>query len=159
VMIRERIMWALRVHREDLRTMNGTRDTFASIMQEPRNADNKMLRYDCAYMLGMIWQKDAPDHTLDLLLEFLRDDTVKVYDQTDIRVGGGTAETKAVKESIKERGKGDGRVMATDALQAMGPGRYAQRPDILKQLRALGSDASLYPPLRMKAVDLVKAAQ
>ena len=139
--------------------MKGPLETFSRVMKEPATDENKMLRYDCAYMLGMIWQKDAPEQTLDLLLEFLHDKGVKVYVGTAASVGGTSTETKGGKGSVKEEGKGDGRIMATDALTAMGPSRYAQRQDIVKQLRVLAADKALYEPLRKKAMDLVKAAK
>jgi HEAT repeat protein len=157
--VRERVMWSLRVHRENLRTLKGPLETFSRIMKEPPTEDNKMLRYDCAYMLGMIWQQQAPDHTLDLLREFLLDKGVKVYVDTAASVGGTSTETKGGTGSVKDLGQGDGRVMAADALLSMGPKRYAGRADIMRQLRVLAADAMLYEPLRKKSAALVKAAR
>jgi hypothetical protein len=157
--VRERVMWSLRVHRENLRTLKGPLETFSRIMKEPPTEDNKMLRYDCAYMLGMIWQQQAPDHTLDLLLEFLLDKGVKVYVDTAATVGGTSTETKGGTGSVKDLGQGDGRVMAADALLSMGPTRYAGRADIMRQLRVLAADAMLYEPLRKKSAALVKASR
>jgi HEAT repeat protein len=157
--VRERVMWALRIHGGNLRAMAGAKDAFTKILKEPRNDENRMLRYDCAYMLGMIWQTEAPEPTLDVLAEFLRDDTIKVYESTLTGVGGTSTETKGGTTSVKERGKGDGRVMAVDALQAMGPTRFAQRRAIMDQLRVLAGPTTAYAPLRKKAGELVKSAQ
>ncbi|HZZ78068.1 MAG TPA: HEAT repeat domain-containing protein [Gemmataceae bacterium] len=155
IRVRERVMWALRVHAEDLRNMNGTKDTFTRILGEPLNDGNRMLRYDAAYMLGMIWQKNAPEATLDILTDFLKDDTIKIFDKTVSGVGGASAETNSGKTAVEERGKGDGRIMAADALRMMGPGRYAGRPALMKQLRALAGDPTTYEPLRKKAMALI----
>ncbi len=157
--VRERINWALRAHGADLRSMNGVKETFTKVLQEPRNDGNKMLRYDCAYMLGMIWQKQAPEATLDVLDEYLHDDTIKVFDKTASSVGGASAETITGKTAVEERGKGDGRIMATDALKMMGPGRYAGRAPIMQQLRVLAAGKTIYQPLREKSAELVKAAK
>ncbi len=80
--VRERVIWALRVHGSDLRTMNGVKETFTKVVTEARNEQNRMLRYDSAYMLGMIWQQQAPEPALDVLTEYLHDDTIKINDRT-----------------------------------------------------------------------------
>ncbi len=157
--VRERVMWSLRVHGEALRNMAGTKDTFARVLKEPLNNQNRMLRYDSAYMLGMIWQQQAPDATLDVLSEFLKDATIQVFDKTVSGVGGGGNEVTGGGATVKERGKGDGRVMAVDALQMMGPTRYAGRPDIMDQLRVIANDNTTYEPLQKKAIQLLKAAK
>jgi len=155
--VRERVIWALRVHGGNLRTMKGTKEAFTQIMDEPLNRENKMLRYDCAYMLGMIWQAKAPDATLGILHEFLKDKDVKIYKSTDTSVeGSGPEGGKSGSGKVKEVGAGDGRVMATDALKMMGPSRYSGHAGIMTQLRALADDAKTYEPLRKKAQELTK---
>ena len=156
--LRDRIMFALRVHGDKLRTMNGTKDTFVAIMKEPLTAENRMLRYDCAYMLGRIWRADAPDLALDLLHDFLNDTSIKIYLGTTAGVGnvgeGGTG-----KVTVKDQAKGDGRVMAVEALRYMGAARYSPRLDIMKQLRVLAGDGNPDVELRKKALELVKGTQ
>ncbi len=154
--LRERVMWALRVHGAALRKMDGTLNTFTQVLKEPLNGPNKMLRYDCAYMLGMIWQLQAPEQTLDVLHEFLHDSTIQIFDSTSSVVGGASAEGQSGSANVKERGKGDGRIMAVDALKMMGPTRYAPRQDIMRQLRVLANDNAIYPPLQKKAIELVR---
>ena len=149
--VRERIMWSLRVHAENLRNMKGPLETYTKILTEPLNADNRMLVYDCAYMLGMVWGDKAPEATLDVLKEYLHDGTIQIYAQTSTNVGGSA--------NVVEQGQGDGRIMVVDALQHMGPTRYAQRQDIMKQLRVLADDNKLYAPLRTKSAALLKAGQ
>jgi HEAT repeat protein len=157
--VRERVIWALRVHGSDLRDMNGVKETFTKVLLEARNGQNNMLRYDCAYMLGMIWQQQAPEPTLDVLAEYLHDDTIKIFEKTASSVSGVSLETKGGTTAVEERGKGDGRIMAVDALQMMGPARYAGRAPLMKQLRVLAADNTLYEPLRKKSAELVKLAK
>jgi HEAT repeat protein len=156
--VRDRVMFALRVHTGNLRTMKGPKDTFVKIMSEPLTGQNKMLRYDCAYMLGMIWQREAPDQTLDRLTDFLKDDSIKIFIGTTTGIGSGTGEGGTPgKGDVKELAKGDGRVMAVDALKAMGANRYSARPEIMQQLRDLADNAKTDEPLRKKCRELLKA--
>ncbi len=154
VKVRERLIWALRIHGGDLRSMTGAKEAFANVLKEPLTNDNKMLRYDCAYMLGMVWQSMAPEHALDVLHDFLHDSTIKIYVGTDSTVGSSGVEIKGGKEKVGERGQGDGRIMATNALTMMGAARYGGRADIMKQLRVLAADTNLDPALRKQAVEL-----
>jgi HEAT repeat protein len=154
--VRERVIWALRVHGGNLRTMKGPLEAFTQILGEERNPDNKMLRYDCAYMLGMIWQKQAPDQTLDVLHQFLLDADVKIYQKTNTGVEGAGSEIQGGRATVKELGAGDGRIMAAEALQMMGPSRYASRKDIVSKLRTLAADEKTDAPLRKKCIELTK---
>jgi HEAT repeat protein len=157
--VRERVIWALRVHGSELRNMNGVKETFTKVVVEARNDQNRMLRYDSAYMLGMIWQQAAPEPALDVLTEYLHDDTIKIFDKTATSVGPTSLETKGGTTGVEERGKGDGRIMAVDALQMMGPTRYAGRAPLMKQLRVIAADATAYEPLRKKSAELVRVAK
>ena len=157
--VRERVIWALRVHNVELRNMTGVKDTLTKVVQEPRNNTNKMLRYDSAYMLGMIWQKQAPEATLDVLDEYLHDDTIKIFEKTASSVGGASAEVQGGTTAVEERGKGDGRIMATDALKMIGPARYSGRAPLMQQLRVLAANKTIYQPLREKSAELVRLAK
>jgi hypothetical protein len=156
--VRDRVMFALRVHLGNLRTMKGAKDTFVQIVNEPLTGPNRMLRYDCAYMLGMIWQTEAPDQALDRLGDFLKDDSIKVFLGTKIGVGPAPGEFKGGKGEVNEQAKGDGRTMATDALKAIGVARYSARAEIMDQLRVLAGNTNPDQPLRKKALELVNAA-
>ncbi len=156
VEVRERAVWALRVHGGELRKMKGPLETFSKILKEPVNAGNKMLRYDCAYMLGMIWQHTAPDGALDILGDFLADATIKLYQGQVIVSGPKTAESISGKGFVKEQSEGDARVMAADALKGIGFARYSQRADIMKHLKTLADDTKTFPPLRKKAAEMLR---
>ncbi len=138
IAVRERVIWSLRIHGADLRNMDGAKDVFTGVLNEPVTKQNKMLRYDCAYMLGMIWQAETPDVTLDVLTEFLKDPSIQI-------------------DEGSSKGKADGRIMAADALIKIGPTRYTARPNILNQLMVLSRDNGVYEPLRRKAIQLLNA--
>ncbi len=157
--VRERTIWALRVHGEKLAGMTGTRDVFTRTIKEPRDENNRMLRYDSAYMLGMVWQKDVPEEALGVLAEYLNDTNIQIFVGVSTDVSGAGDEVKAGKASVKVSTRGDGRTLAADALQRIGPGRYANRADIMKQLRVLATANGTYEPLRKKAAALLDAAK
>jgi HEAT repeat protein len=158
-LVRERVEWALRVHGANLRTMKGYKETLTRIVGEPRPPEFNMLRYHCAYMLGSIWGAQAPDGALDVLTEFINDDTIKIIVGTKSSTGPTGNEVQGGKSNVQQNLKGDGRVMACDALQQIGAGRYASRQPLMNQLKILAADKNAYPPLRTKAAALVKAAQ
>jgi HEAT repeat protein len=118
VPVRERTLWVLRQYPKEL---TDRKDLFKALSQataEPAGKENKMLRYDAAFMLAAFWREKAPKAALDVLLEFLKDNTVKIFQ------GAGNA-------------GGDGRVMAILALRRIGPDVVRRRPDIMRQVGAL----------------------
>jgi HEAT repeat protein len=159
--VREKVWWALKIHGGNLNKEKGCFEAFSKVCKETPSPANKMLRYNCAYLLGMVWQAQAPLETLDVLSQFLKDDEIRLFKGVDDKGGGlKSDEGKEIdKAKIKLRGEGDARVMACDALKYMGPGLYARRNDIMNQLRALAADAKGYPLLRTKASELLKDAQ
>jgi hypothetical protein len=78
----------------------------------------------------------APAEALDVLGEYLKDRNIKIF-----FVGGKQA--------------GDGRQLAVDALQVVGPIRVARRMDLVKQLRALHADPKTLPNLREALKDFM----
>ena len=157
--VRLRVSWALRVHKGNLRTLTGVMDAYRTLIKEPLSSDNKMLRYDGAYMLAMISPQDCPEEAIDLLNAFLHDTEIKLFDKATSGVGGTSTETIGGIGTVKEIFGGDARTMAVEALESLGPRRYAQRADIMKQLRVLAADKMVYEPLRKKAAELIKAAK
>jgi HEAT repeat protein len=157
--VRERIVWSLRVHKGHLRTLPGIYPTFAKILTEARTEDNRMLRYDCAYMLGVLRGPEVPPEAMGVLLEFLKDDTIQIFDNKKSSVGGTGQETATGKANVKEIGKGDGRVMAIQALTQIGRARLKQSPDILRQLQALADDQAVFSDLREGCKKLLKSVK
>ena len=131
--VRERVIWALQVHYTDLLSINEAKKAFSNVLDEPLTQENRMLRYNCAYMLGMIWEADAPAKTLDILHDFLRDPDIKIYVGTSASAGVVKIEGPAGTAKVKDDGMGDGRTMATDALAKMGKARYGNRADIIER--------------------------
>jgi HEAT repeat protein len=152
--VRERIVWALRVHKAGLRKM-GVFPTLTKVMKEEARDENRMLRYDCAYMLGALQGPEVPPATMNVLLEFLRDDTIQIFVGVGTKVKG-VIEKDPGKAESKDLGQGDGRVMAIQALQQIGRARILERNDIVNQLRALAANKSLNPDLRDKTQKLLQ---
>lgn len=146
--VRERIVWSLRVHNVRLRKIDGVFPALAKVLDEPKRNDNRMLRYDCAYMIGVFQGADSGSSTLDTLNEFLKDETILIYVNKKSTVQGGGQETGSGKSTVKEVGKDDGRVMAVQALTNVGPAILRKRPDIVAQLRRLADDTKTLPGLR-----------
>src|SRR5262249_24611112 len=120
--VRERILWALRVHgTKSLSQNEAVCDALKNVMLEPGLDDGgqgeggKMLRYDSAYLLCRIKQTKAPEEAFKVLLDFLKDSHIRIYKGLEtgtstVKEGGGG--TGNVSEVILS----DGRIMALQAL-------------------------------------------
>jgi HEAT repeat protein len=157
ISVRERVVWSLRAHKTNLRALPGVASTFTKVVSEPADGNNKLLRYDCAYMLGAIQNSDVPRQVMDVLLEYLKDDTIQLFDAKKSSVGGTGQEANSGKADVKELGRGDGRVMAADALKWIGPRRLAERRDIIQQLEALAMNPATNAVLRDKCKAILKS--
>ncbi|MFO0865560.1 MAG: HEAT repeat domain-containing protein [Gemmataceae bacterium] len=146
--VRERIVWSLRVHNVRLRKIDGVFPAMAKVLDEIKSNNNRMLRYDCAYMIGVFQGPDAGASTLDTLQEFLKDETILIYVNKKSTVQGSGQETGSGKATVKEVGKDDGRVMAVQALTNVGAAVLRKRPDIVEQLRRIVADPKTLPELR-----------
>ncbi len=154
--VRWRAVWALRVHNIELRKLDTVYPALRKVLTEPKSEDNRMLRYDCAYLLGVLQGSQTSQEVYDTLLDFLKDSKVEIYDSTQATVQGGGQETGIGKANIKERGRGDGRIMATQALKEIGSARIRQRPDIVRQLQILAQDPQTFPDLRKDCAAILK---
>jgi HEAT repeat protein len=153
--VRWRITWALRVYNQELRKMDDVLRAFVKVLQEQARPESKMLRYDCAYMLGMIKEDESPKEVLEVLLEFLKDKDVTLYKETSVQTTGSSAETKAGTANVKEIGYEDGRAMAIQALEAIGPEVVRRRPDVVRQLRAIVDNPDTLPDLKKQTKALL----
>ncbi|MCI0639650.1 MAG: HEAT repeat domain-containing protein [Gemmataceae bacterium] len=154
--VRERVVWSLRVHNVKLRDINGVFAAFAKPLSEKANADNRMLRYDCSYMLGVLQGSQVPGPVMDVLLEFLKDDGIQIYVGRTSKVGGAGQEIPTGKANVEEVGKADGRIMAIQALTQIGAQRIMERRDIVQQLQALANTKDLDSDVREGAKTLLK---
>jgi len=155
-LVRERIVWALRVHKLNLGNFPGVYPTFGKVMVEAKTDKNTMLRYDCAYMLGVLQAADAPDKVLDVLLEFLKNDQILIYKGKAVTVGSsGGVEAKGSATTAKDEGYGDGRVMAIQALGRMGAERVLRRKDVVMQLQAINANPKTHAELKKNTKELL----
>jgi HEAT repeat protein len=162
--VRERVLWALRVHNTDkMAQMPEVLEALTKLLSEPGLGDpnapigesGKMLRYDAAYLLCRVKRTDAPDDVLKVLLDFLHDSSIRIY-------GG----LKSSGDGVKEKGSGkgtttenltqDGRLMAVQALSLLSPDRVVAQPKIISQLRAIRDGAMYEEPLREAAGKLLQ---
>jgi HEAT repeat protein len=153
--VRWRITWALRVYKDELADIPGVVPAFIKVLNEPLR-DNKMVRYDCAYLLGMLKGDEAPKEALDVLLEFLKDPNMILYDKTAVKTSASGSETDRGNASVVEQGKGDARIMAVAALTEVGSRVLAQRPDIVRELHAIAENPEGFQDLREKTKALLR---
>jgi HEAT repeat protein len=163
--VRERIVWALRVHNVGLADLN-VYPSFIKVLGEDKKKDTRMLRYDCAYMLGMLQGPSAPKEALAVLSDFLHDDSILIWKSREVKAGigpegqGGTIKGRDV-------GKGDGRVMAIQALDrictsldgnlsSQGVARVRAEKTVLRQLQTIAQDSNLDPELRKMTSGLLE---
>ncbi len=162
--VRERALWALRVHREKMVDIPGLFPAMAKLMTDAREPDAKMLRYDCAYLLGIFERDKAPKATMDVLLEFLRDDKIQIYAGTGGKVEGSSAEKTIGGAKVTEKRIGDGRVMAVQSLSQMASTTAGRKwinetPAVMTQLRTLSQDMAIYEQLRKDTNKLLEKLQ
>jgi HEAT repeat protein len=158
--IRERVIWALRPHyanRATIPDLPGVFPALKKILSEPKAEHNRMLRYDSAYMLGVLQRRDAPEETLDTLLEFLHDKTILIFRGTRTETKPVDIEKKTDRPSVTETGTGDGRAMAVQALMRIGFPRVGKRDDIMKQLKGIAADPKTLPDLFVKTIAAFRA--
>jgi hypothetical protein len=130
-------------------------------MLEPLAADktNRMLRYDCAYLLGMLQRGDVAKEVLDVMLDYIKDETIEEFASTTSTVGGSSQEGGSGKATSKEQGKGDGRKLALQSLLAIAkdiPARISERRDIVDQVRLLAKDQNTTDEVRNGCKELLK---
>jgi HEAT repeat protein len=158
--IRERVIWALRPHyanRPTIPDLPGVFDAFIKILSEPKTEQSRMLHYDCAYMLGVLQKDKAPEKVLDTLKDFLHDKTIFIYRGAQGSTGTTGSEVQKGEANVKEEGKGDGRVMAIQALLRVGYSRVGKRADIMKQLRVIAADPETLPDMFVKTIAAFRA--
>jgi HEAT repeat protein len=134
--VRLRSLWALRVLNQGLKDFPELFDALDRIVAEPKMQESRMLRYDAAFLLGVFKRAEVSKAAMDVLNDFLHDDTVQIYAGAK-GTGTGVGEKGTGAGKVVESGKGDGRVMAVQALRYIGAEKVATRKDIVQQLRAL----------------------
>jgi HEAT repeat protein len=160
--VRERILWALRVHKGGLAEYDELFTALKKILVEKElgsaGRTGKMLRYDAAFLTGVFKATEVPNEVFPVLLAFLKDNDVKLY--TGISVSGnkgGISEGGKAggNATVTEEGSRDGRWMPIEALRRIGAGRIREHPEIIDQLRVLRGDASIDDDVRQGAKEIL----
>ena len=152
--VRERVLWSLRVHNIELKKIPGVVPAFRRVLTEPGTEKNRMLRYDAAFLTGMVLRDEAPTEVYPVLLEYLKDDSIQVYRNKAVLVTGSGQETTTGKTTTREVGEGDGRKLAVDCLERIGPAAITQHPEIVAQLRRIAADERVFAGFRKQCRDL-----
>jgi HEAT repeat protein len=153
--IRIRLAWLFNAFAEDGAIMTSAYPVFAKVCAEPGGKENLSPRYHCAFLLGVLQRQKAPDAAIDVLGEWLHDDTGRLYGRKRSSVGA-TGQEATGQATVQAVLQGDSRVMAVDALRLIGADRVRDRKTIVAQLAALAGDNKLDPELKKKTVELLK---
>jgi hypothetical protein len=142
VRVRERILWAMRVHGSDLVGNSQVVHALTKVLTEEKLKDpangGKMLRYDSAYLLSVYNRvAKAPDEVFPVLLDFLKDPTVRIFTGINTKISGVKEGGGQSQAGVKEQGGHDGRVMVIQALEQLGYKRAAEQPAIMQTLREM----------------------
>lgn len=130
-LIRTRIVWAM-MKVPDLKRY-GAVDALAATLSET-DYEGKDVRYNAAILLGKRLRADAPDKTVDVLEEILRDEKFRIYEKTEAKVSGG-GEGKQGGSDINAKFGRDARFVAAEALMMIG--KKSAQPKVLRSLEAL----------------------
>ncbi len=130
--VRQRCVWALfKMKALDKFRSCGADKTLGKLL-DAREAKMTLLRYDAARKLAAVLGPNAPDKTVDVLLEMLANPNLKVYNGTDPKMEGG-------RSKLQENLGGDARFMAAQALGWLGA-KTKQRPEAVEALRKAAKD-------------------
>lgn len=154
--LRVRIAWLFNSLVTHAPSMEAAFPVFTKVCAEPGAKENGSARYHCAYLLGMLQKDQAPDPALDVLSEWLQDNTGRFYLNKKSSVGAAGQEATGT-ATVQEVLQGDSRQMAVQALAQIGPARVRTRGDIVRQLGLLAGDSKLNPQLRTEVRALLQS--
>jgi HEAT repeat protein len=138
-LVRQKCVWSLFAvnSREKFRDL-GADKALEKLLQD-RGEEAALVRYDAARKLANVLEDEAPDKTVDVLLEMLTNPTLKVYNRTDATVEGANTEASVGRANVAANLGGDARYMAAEALGWMGK-KAAKRPEVATALRKAAED-------------------
>ncbi len=143
-LVRQKCVWALFgvETADDLRKL-GAVPVLEKLLGE-RGSEMALVRYDAARKLANVFRAETPDAAVDVLLEMIKNTTLKVYNSTDANVEGAGTEASAGRANVKENTGGDARFMAAQAMRWLGD-KAKKRDDVVAALRkaAMDSDRKL----------------
>ena len=160
-MVRERVLWALMANPNELGKHEEVFTAMTKVLTDKelrkQGQPTKMLRFTCAYLFGQYKKAAVPDEVFPVLQEFLDDTSIVIYQGRDA-AGGSVTEGGSGKTEVREKGKGDGRIMAIQALKEIGRPRlmsHASGARITEQLLGLRTATDIQ--VSDKAIELLKA--
>jgi hypothetical protein len=145
--VRERVLWAVAPYAKELPRFKVFFVALESILSEPKTKENKMLRYEAAYFLGVFLRDKVSEKALDVLHDFLKDESMQLY-QKSIHPPKRLDENRRRPDGPVDQGVADARLMVIQALRRIGYERVKDRRDILDQLRSLRDNKNVDPNLR-----------
>ena len=138
--VRHRAVWALFLVQDPEKA--GLVGPLTAVLHE-RDPEIQVVRYDAARCLALRLGPRTPDKAIDVLLEMLNDDRLRIYNRTDAQVSGG-GEGQTGDSRVAANLGGDARFLAAQALARIGP--KANRPAIIAALK----DAQQSPDKRCR---------
>jgi HEAT repeat protein len=117
---------------------SGAQKLLTKVLDE-RSKKMELVRYNAARKLAHELRDEAPDKTADLLLEWLTNTSVVIYNRTDARVEGVSTEATAGRTNVRPNYGGDARFLAAMALGSLGD-KAAKRSDVVQALRKAAKD-------------------
>jgi HEAT repeat protein len=142
-LVRQRCVWALFQYRAlegqaQRKLLEKARPILSEVLAEKAEAQT-LVRYDAARMLANSFASDAPDRTVDVLLEMLGNKTLRVFNTTDATVVGTGSEATRGTAQVQPNYGGDARYMAAEALAWLGA-KASKRKDVVEALKAAAND-------------------
>jgi HEAT repeat protein len=126
---------ALSVSRRRDYESSGVARTYAKVLAET-GPETALLRYEAAYHLATRAPSWAPDRTVDVLLDLYKQDWIRTYRGTSLKVNSSGSESDTGKTEMKRSYGGNVYTAQITAAQALGClGKKANRPEVLKVLR------------------------
>ena len=138
-LVRQKCVWSLFAINspEKFRTLGA--DKALEKLLDDKSEDTSLVRYDSARKLANVLGPASPDKTADVLLEMLRNKSLKVYNSTDARVEGSGTESTTGRANVQANLGGDARYMAVEALGWLGK-KASGRDEVVKAIREAAKD-------------------
>lgn len=154
-LVRQKCVWSLFELRDDeVFKRSGAQDLLTKLLDD-KSKGMTLVRYDAARKLANQLREDAPDKTVDVLLEMLKSKGLNVYNSTNARVQATGNEASGGKVDVKPDLGGDARYMAARALGWLGE-KAKKRKDVVEALQkaAKDGDAALREAAGKSLMDL-----
>ena len=104
----------------------GAIDAFAAVLSETA-AESRLVRYDAAVVLGILLGPRAPEKTIDVLLEYLRDKNIQTYLGSDAKPSSAGREARTPETVVTQNFANDCRYQAALRWVGSGPRRTGRR--------------------------------